>query len=154
MEIYYPADQARRRCSGRCGQRGSVSFVGFFRTHSFVMSWDAYQNIWKRSFPASLHHRVSAHRDQLISQHAASDRTSPLCVPPCSMKQRSFRLVLSARRTASAAMGHSMGGGASFLAAAQDTGFRVLVNFAAAETTPSAITTAASHTLPRTLFAG
>ncbi len=52
-----------------------------------------------------------------------------------------------------ALMGHSMGGGASVLGAAGNSSIRTLVNFAAAETTPSAIDAAASVTAPTLIFA-
>ncbi len=54
----------------------------------------------------------------------------------------------------SAIMGHSMGGGASFLAAASYTGVTTVVNFAAAETNPSAIQAAKQVTVPVLMFIG
>lgn len=54
----------------------------------------------------------------------------------------------------SAVMGHSMGGGASFLAAQSGSGFTTLVNFAAAETTPSATAAAALVDIPALIFVG
>lgn len=54
----------------------------------------------------------------------------------------------------SCVMGHSMGGGASFLAAAEQSGVTALANFAAAETNPSAIAAAETITIPALLFAG
>jgi pimeloyl-ACP methyl ester carboxylesterase len=53
-----------------------------------------------------------------------------------------------------AVMGHSMGGGASMLAAAGDTIVKAVVNFAAANTTPSAISAATGITVPALLFSG
>jgi hypothetical protein len=53
-----------------------------------------------------------------------------------------------------ALMGHSMGGGASMLGAASDTIVKAVVNFAAANTTPSAISAAADITVPALLFSG
>ena len=50
--------------------------------------------------------------------------------------------------------GHSMGGGASLLAASRDDRIRAVANLAAAETNPSAITAAASITRPVQLIAG
>lgn len=52
-----------------------------------------------------------------------------------------------------ALMGHSMGGGASFLVA-QSANVDCMVGFAPAETTPSAITAAAGITKPVLIFAG
>lgn len=51
-------------------------------------------------------------------------------------------------------MGHSMGGGASFLSVLLNSNITTLVNFAAAETTPSAITAVASISIPSLIFAG
>lgn len=54
----------------------------------------------------------------------------------------------------SVVMGHSMGGGASLLAAAADPTITALVGFAPAETNPSAISAAAQIHQPSLLFAG
>jgi pimeloyl-ACP methyl ester carboxylesterase len=51
-------------------------------------------------------------------------------------------------------LGHSMGGGASFLAAAGDPTVTAVANFAAAETNPSAIAACATLDRPVLLFAG
>ncbi|HNQ22260.1 MAG TPA: dienelactone hydrolase family protein [Phycisphaerae bacterium] len=53
-----------------------------------------------------------------------------------------------------AVAGHSMGGGASILAAARDGRIRALANLAAAETTPSAIAALADVRVPVCLIAG
>ncbi len=53
-----------------------------------------------------------------------------------------------------AAGGHSMGGGASFLALAADPTLTCIFNFAAAETNPSAIEAAGQITAPALLLAG
>lgn len=50
--------------------------------------------------------------------------------------------------------GHSMGGGASILAASQTNLFSAVVNFAAAETSPSAINNATNIVIPVLLFSG
>lgn len=52
------------------------------------------------------------------------------------------------------ASGHSMGGGASILATAQDTRIRALANLAAAETNPSAKAAMPSITVPVSLLSG
>jgi pimeloyl-ACP methyl ester carboxylesterase len=54
----------------------------------------------------------------------------------------------------SAIIGHSMGGGSSFLAIEYSGSVVAIANFSAAETNPSAITAAESITLPALLFAG
>ncbi len=50
--------------------------------------------------------------------------------------------------------GHSMGGGASILAAAADTRVRCVANLAAAETNPSAVSAMGSVSVPISLIAG
>lgn len=50
--------------------------------------------------------------------------------------------------------GHSMGGGSSFLAAENNTNINCLFNFAAAETTPSAVSAAANISVPVLVFEG
>jgi pimeloyl-ACP methyl ester carboxylesterase len=54
----------------------------------------------------------------------------------------------------SAVMGHSMGGGSSFLAAAGDTEITAVAGFAPAETNPSAIEACEQITRPVLIFAG
>mgnify|MGYP001050815746 FL=1 len=51
-------------------------------------------------------------------------------------------------------IGHSMVGGASFLAAENNSNIHALINFAAAETTPSAISAARGITVPSLIFSG
>ena len=50
--------------------------------------------------------------------------------------------------------GHSMGGGSSFFAAANNSTVSCLFNFAAAEITPSSVTSAKSVTTPALIFSG
>jgi hypothetical protein len=54
----------------------------------------------------------------------------------------------------SCVMGHSMGGGAAFLAAQQSPSIKAIATLAAAETSPSAINAAASLSIPALLLAG
>jgi hypothetical protein len=51
-------------------------------------------------------------------------------------------------------MGHSMGGGASFLASENNPNIITLINFAAAETNPSAISAASNISIPSLIFSG
>ncbi len=56
--------------------------------------------------------------------------------------------------TKRAVIGHSMGGGSVFLAAASDSAINRMIALAPAETTPSAIAAAASLTLPTLIISG
>jgi hypothetical protein len=54
----------------------------------------------------------------------------------------------------SAIMGHSMGGGATILAAQNNTSIKTIVGLAPAETDPSAIAAAANVTVPAVIYSG
>ena len=66
----------------------------------------------------------------------------------------STSLFYNAVASKTALMGHSMGGGTSFLGAANNMDIDALVNFAAAETNPSAIAASANVTVPTLIFSG
>lgn len=122
--------------------------------HGFLMSVDAYANLWDHFVPKGYicvlptteggfpdHGAFGADLAFVAEamQTAGADASSPF---------------FGGVSPATALMGHSMGGGASFLAAAQSPTVQTLVNFAAAETDPSAITAASSVTMPTLVFAG
>jgi pimeloyl-ACP methyl ester carboxylesterase len=122
--------------------------------HGFLMSVDAYANLWDHFVPKGYicvlptteggvpdHGAFGADLAFVAQamQAAGADAASPF---------------FGGVSPATALMGHSMGGGASFLAAAQSSTVQTLVNFAAAETDPSAIAAAASVTMPTLVFAG
>lgn len=122
--------------------------------HGFLMSVDAYANLWDHFVPKGYicvlptteggfpdHGAFGADLSFVAQamQEAGADAASPF---------------FGGVAPATALMGHSMGGGASFLAAAQSPTVQTLVNFAAAETNPSAIAAAASVTMPTLMFSG
>ncbi len=122
--------------------------------HGFVMSVDAYANIWNYFVPkgyivvlptteggfAPAHGDFGADLAFLVNalQAANSDGASPF-----------FGHVAPA----SALMGHSMGGGASVLGADGNSTIQALVSFAPAETNPSAVAAAANVLVPTMIFA-
>jgi pimeloyl-ACP methyl ester carboxylesterase len=122
--------------------------------HGFLMSVDAYANLWDHFVPKGYicvlptteggfpDHGAFGEDLAFVAQAmqaAGADDASPF---------------FGGVAPTTALMGHSMGGGASFLAAAQSPTVQALVNFAAAETNPSAIAAAASVTMPTLVFAG
>jgi pimeloyl-ACP methyl ester carboxylesterase len=141
VEIYYPADIAGDGVPV-AADSGARYPVLVFR-HGFVMSWDAYANIWNALVPAGYIIAFPRTETGLSPQHAELGRDLSF-VRNALLSEGADPGSLFYQRIApvSAVMGHSMGGGASFLAAAQDTGFTAMVNFAAAETSPSAIAAA------------
>jgi dienelactone hydrolase len=148
-EIYYPATSA--------GNNTPIS-PGIFPLivcgHGFVMVWSAYQNIWTDlvpegyivAFPTTESGFAPVHSDFGLDMKFLVTEIQNIgagtSVPPTSVGNTS------------AIMGHSMGGGSSFLAAANNTSISTMVSFAAANTNPSSITAAQQVFVPTLLFSG
>lgn len=151
-EVYYPATTAGDNVAVASGQFPVITFG-----HGFAMAWDAYTNIWQ--------HYVN--RGYIL----AFPRTEGGLIPGPShgdfgtdLKQVSDKMLALNSNTSSifngkilqkaAIMGHSMGGGASFLAAANNTNIETVIGLAPAETTPSAIAVAPDVSVPALVFSG
>ncbi len=151
-EVYYPADVAGDNVDLANGEFPLVVFG-----HGFVVLWSEYSIWWETlvaegyivAFPRTEGNISPSHenfgKDLAFLTHAFMDSNDD----PNSI----FFEHLSGRN---AVMGHSMGGGCSFLAAG-DYGANVetMISLAAAtNTNPSAITAAANITLPTLTIAG
>lgn len=149
-EIYYPALTAGEQVPVAPGQFPVLSYG-----HGFVMTVDAYTNFsdvlapqgYILTLPNTETGFSPSHNDlaldlAFIIQSMALENNDP------------GSLFFGAVAGTSAVMGHSMGGGASMLAAASDPSITAVVNFAAANTSPSAIQAATDITVPALLFAG
>ncbi len=151
-EVYYPATTAGDNVAVASGQFPVITFG-----HGFAMAWDAYTNIWQ--------HYVN--RGYIL----AFPRTEGGLIPGPShgdfgtdLKQVSDKMLALNSNTSSifngkilqkaAIMGHSMGGGASFLAAANNANIETVIGLAPAETTPSAIAVAPDVSVPALVFSG
>lgn len=77
-----------------------------------------------------------------------------LCSAISSLDNNAASFLYQRVRNKTAVSGHSMGGGASFLAAAGNSPADAIFNFAAAETNPSATAAAALTNRPSLIFAG
>jgi len=149
-EVYYPATSAGDNTPFASGQFPVLVFG-----HGFVMAWDSYQWLWDSLttkgyimvFPRTEGSMSPSHAEfgadlKFLNSYVLSEGTNP--------SSFFYQHILGT----SAIMGHSMGGGCSFLAAANNTNLTTLVNFAAAETNPSAIAAAANVTVPTVMFYG
>jgi pimeloyl-ACP methyl ester carboxylesterase len=148
-EVFYPAMTAGNNTSFTDGAFPVIVFG-----HGFLMTYDAYLYLKDALVPLGFvitftkteggaspnHAEYGADLAFLINQMKAEG------VNPASP----FYLHID---STSAIMGHSMGGGASFLACANNPAPTAMITFAAAETTPSAITAATSITIPSLVFA-
>lgn len=149
-EIYYPADTP-----GEEVPLAEGSFPVLVFGHGFVMSWEAYENIWEDlvhhgyvlCFPTTEMGLAPSHSDFGMDLAFIADQMQL----EATLSASHF---FNALADETALMGHSMGGGASFLAAQDNPSIQALVNFAAAETNPSAIAAASSVSVPALLFSG
>jgi pimeloyl-ACP methyl ester carboxylesterase len=148
-EVYYPGTVAGDNVPLANGKFQTIAFG-----HGFVMTFDAYANIWKALVPngfivalpkteggASPSHGEFGKDLAFVLQwfqSAGKDNQSPF---------------YNKIDTLNCVMGHSMGGGAAFLAAQQKTVVKRIATLAAAETNPSAIQCAAGMNMPALVIA-
>ena len=149
-EIYYPAASAGESTTVAAGQFPLIVFG-----HGFVMAYSAYAYFKDAMAPlgyivvfattetgiSPVHANLGADLAFLINQlkSEGANSSSPF-----------YNKVA----TTSAIMGHSMGGGSSFLACANNIVPTCMVTMAAANTTPSSITAAQQVTIPTLVISG
>lgn len=151
-EIYYPANSAGDNIAVASGQFPVITFG-----HGFAMSWDAYTNIWQHyvargfilAFPRTEGGLIPgpSHGDFGTDLRQVSDKMLAL-------NSNGSSIFNGKVLQKAAIMGHSMGGGASFLAAATNANIETVIGLAPAETTPSAITAASNVNVPALIFSG
>ena len=149
-EIYYPATTAGENTAVASGDFPIIVFG-----HGFAMSWDAYTNIWEHyaskgyilAFPRTEGSLFPApsHGDFGLDINIVETRMQAEDVLATSL----FYQKINGN---SALMGHSMGGGATILAASTNTSIKAIVGLAPAETNPSAIAAASNVTVPAIIF--
>ena len=151
-EIYYPAIST--------GENTTIideTFPIVVFGHGFAMSWDAYANIWEHyvsrgyivAFPRTEGSLFPSpvHQDFGLDLRLVSEKLLAL-------NAESSSPFFGKMIEKSAIIGHSMGGGASILAAANNTGIATVVGLAPAETDPSAIAEAGNVSVPALIFSG
>lgn len=152
-EIYYPADVQGTNVPLTTAV--SDSFPVLVYGHGFVMAWSAYANIWEYVVPAGYIIAFPKTETGLSPSHAnfANDIAfiiTQLQAEGLNPNSTFYNRVLPT----SAAMGHSMGGGGSLLSYSFNTNINTIVNFAPAETNPSAISACTGISIPTLIFAG
>ncbi|MCD6018442.1 MAG: hypothetical protein K0S53_1563 [Bacteroidetes bacterium] len=152
-EVYYPATVAGNNVAVANGQFPVVVFG-----HGFVMTWDAYDNIYNRL--ASLGYIVLLPRTEgsFSPSHAefgadlkflANAGLGLNSISTPSLTSFNGKILQKV-----AIGGHSMGAGSSFLAAASNNTVNCLFNFCAATTNPSSISSASLVTVPSLIISG
>ncbi len=149
-ELYYPALSAGDNVPVANGSFPLVVFA-----HGFVMSWEAYQWLWDSlarvgyvvALPRTESGFSPSHQNFALDLRFLNEKI-------LSEGSSSSSFLYQRLSGTSAIAGHSMGGGASVLAAQNYTNVTVVFNFAAAETSPSAIHAAKHVTVPILFLAG
>jgi pimeloyl-ACP methyl ester carboxylesterase len=150
VEVYYPSLTAGEEVPVAPGQFPVLSFG-----HGFVMDVGSYANFSDFLVPEGYIFVLSNTETGFSPSHL--DFGLDLAFVLHALREEGNdpeSLLYGAVALQNAVMGHSMGGGASMLAAAEDTIVKAVANFAAANTTPSAILAAADITVPALLFSG
>lgn len=148
-EIYYPADENGDDVAVSDGAYPVVVFG-----HGFVMSWEAYENVWEAlvsqgyvvCFPRTEGNFSPDHEDFGLDLALVADRM----LEENTINSSLFFESLMDKR---AIMGHSMGGGASFIGAAT-IAVDAVVGLASAETNPSAVAAAGNVMAPLLMLSG
>ena len=151
-EIYYPSTVAGDNVSSASG-----SFPVIVFGHGFAMAWDAYQNIWEHYVPLGYILAFPRTEGSLIPSPSHSDFGLDLALVGQRMQaENSVSASVLYQHVApnTAIMGHSMGGGATVLAAQNNSNIKTIVGLAPAETNPSAIAAASSVSIPAVIYSG
>lgn len=149
-EIYYPAVSAGDNVAVATGDFPVIVFG-----HGFVMSWDAYQNIWEHY--SSLGYILAFPRTEgsFSVSHGDFGMDLRLVVQKVQELNSSAGSILNGKiHPNTAIIGHSMGGGATILAAENNSSIKTIVGLAPANTTPSASVAALNVTVPALIFSG
>jgi len=152
-DIYYPAVSAGSNAAVAEGEFPVVVFG-----HGFAMTVNAYQNWWEHLVPLGYivalpkteggsifnapNHGAFGLDLAFLAQRIQADNDNPSSPFNGHVRQRA------------ALIGHSMGGGASFLGGAGNTNIRCIVGLAPAETNPPASEAAANVTVPTLILHG
>lgn len=153
-EIYYPAELAGENVPV-AESMDQTGFPVIAFAHGFLMVWSAYENIWADLVPKGYILCLPRTEGSLAPNHLEFARDLNHILAEMLMAGDDPESMFFEKiHPATAVMGHSMGGGASLLAAAENTGITSVINLAAAETMPSAIEAAGSISCPTLLIAG
>lgn len=149
-EIYYPADDP-----GENEPVGEGRFPVLVFGHGFLMSWEAYENFWEELVPRGYVICFPTTEMGISADHRQfGEDIKYLAAQMQREAQDSLSLFFQSLAPETALMGHSMGGGAAFLAAENNSEMHTLITFAAAETNPSAISAAGNVHVPTLVFSG
>lgn len=148
-EIYYPATSAGNNTPIAAGVFPLITFG-----HGFVMVWSAYQNFWDSLVPEGYILAFPTTEGSFSPNHADFGKDLKFLIAKIQSSGVGAVIPSASVGTTSAIMGHSMGGGCSFLAAENNLTITTMVSFASANTSPSSITASQQVSVPTLLFSG
>lgn len=149
-EIYYPSTTA-----GTNTPIASGTFPVLVFGHGFVMTWSAYDIYWETLVPHGYIMVFPTTETSLAPSHSNFGKDIAFLIGAMKAEGNDISSPFyGSVDVTSAVMGHSMGGGSAFLATQYDSSITALATVAAAETNPSAISSAASFVKPSLVFAG
>jgi pimeloyl-ACP methyl ester carboxylesterase len=149
-EIYYPATTTADNVPV-VGTNLPIIVFG----HGFSMGWDAYANVWQSLTSEGYVIAFPRTEGSLSPSHGDFGKDIALLVDKMqNLNITSSSLFFGKLASTSAIMGHSMGGGSSFLAGANNTAITTMVTFAAANTNPSSISASRTVTVPNLIITG
>lgn len=151
-EIYYPAATAGDDVAMIAEEFPVVVFG-----HGFAMAWDAYENIWEEMVPKGYIFAFPRTEGGLLPAPSHEDFGLDLSVVLDRMlleNDESASIFFEGINGKAAIMGHSMGGGATFIAGAENENVVTVIGLGPAETDPSAIAAAANITVPGLILSG
>ena len=148
--IYYPAVSATQNASLATG-----SFPVIVFGHGFVMGYDVYSNIWNALVPKGYIVVLPTTESGFSPVHANFGGDIAFLAAKMQSEGASNSSPFYQHITdKSGVMGHSMGGGSSFLGAENNSSITTMVTLAAAETNPSSTSAAANITIPALTISG
>ena len=149
-EIYYPA--ATNGDNVPCNTTNNPVLVF---GHGFQMAWSAYQNIWEHMVQAGYVIAFPRTEGGLTPSHLDFGKDLAIvCQKMLNLNNDINSLFYNKLNGKSAIMGHSMGGGSSFLAVQNNTNVTIMVTFAPANTNPSSQAAAKLINVPSLVIAG
>ncbi|HEX8516149.1 MAG TPA: T9SS type A sorting domain-containing protein [Bacteroidia bacterium] len=148
-ELYYPAQMA-----GTATSPAMDSFPLIVFGHGFVMSWDAYQNFWNEFVPKGYVIAFPRTEGNFSPNHNEFGKDLSFLADKIRSEgsNNSSFILYSHVSSRAAIVGHSMGGGSAFLAAAGNSAVSTMISFAAANTNPSAVSAASAISVPVLVF--
>ncbi|MDA7501754.1 hypothetical protein N8482_00605 [Chitinophagales bacterium] len=147
LEVFYPTEN---------GDIAEGEFPLIVFGHGFAMGYDAYENWWNELVPHGYIMAFPTTEGGLFTvSHGDFASDISFCVEQLkTLGEQQEELLHNHLSAKAAAIGHSMGGGASFLAAGNSANIDCLVGLAPAETDPSAIAAASNVNVPTLILSG